>query len=251
MNWPKQCRKLISFRKDFQAKSSKITCPHSCWRHGHTIFSLDKKVFIFLNYCYWVYKHTQVHFLPDCSFKICEKPTKFSRKCPRSYCHVRVVNGYADTASIYLLFPWHRSLQFFVFVNYILGFERLWKWFNLVILLFVKLIISEYRFYNSYQKYKQTSLLAYVETSTSAMLMQQIQLMISELVAAMLVSWCLAGWSNIILQHLSRIISKRVIHRRATFTQSQKSLYSMYCTRVWYGFKPGSLPPRVSSSSEQ
>ena len=162
--------------------------------------------------------------MPDCSFKICEKPSKFSRKCPRSYCHVRVVNGYADTASIYLLFPWHRSLQFFVFVNYFLGFERLWKWFNLVILLFVKLNISEYRFHNSYQKYKQTSLLAYVETSTSAMLMQQIQLMISELVAAMLVSWCLAGWSNIILQHLSRIISKRVIHRRATFTQSQKSL---------------------------
>ena len=48
-------------------------------RVGHANFSLDSDDFIFLNYCYWVRKHTQVPFSPDCSFKICVKPSKFSK----------------------------------------------------------------------------------------------------------------------------------------------------------------------------
>ena len=39
-------------------------------------------------------KHTQVHFSPDCSFKICEKPFKVFQKCLRSHCRVGVVNDY-------------------------------------------------------------------------------------------------------------------------------------------------------------
>ena len=43
-------------------------------------FSLCKEVFIFLNYCCWVCKHIQVYLsLPNCSFKICEKPSTFSK----------------------------------------------------------------------------------------------------------------------------------------------------------------------------
>ena len=58
------------------------------------IFSLDTEIFIFLNYCYSVFKHTQVLFSPDCSFKICEKPSKFFKK-------VRIVLSvdHADTVS--------------------------------------------------------------------------------------------------------------------------------------------------------
>ena len=42
-------------------------------------FSVDTAVFKLLNYCNWMCKHTQIFFLPDCSFKICEKPSKFSK----------------------------------------------------------------------------------------------------------------------------------------------------------------------------
>ena len=38
----------------------------------HPNFSLDTNVFIFLNYCFWVCKHTQEPFSADCSFKICD-----------------------------------------------------------------------------------------------------------------------------------------------------------------------------------
>ena len=63
--------------------------------------------FSYLNYCYWVCKHTQVLFSPDCFFKICEKPSKFSSaqslSCLRSQRlsrHlVRVVNDFTDTMS--------------------------------------------------------------------------------------------------------------------------------------------------------
>ena len=45
-------------------------------------FSLDTEVYNFFNYCYWMYKHTQISYivLPDCSFKICEKPSQFSKR---------------------------------------------------------------------------------------------------------------------------------------------------------------------------
>ena len=52
-----------------------------------------------LNCCYLVCKHTQVLFSPDCSFKICEKPSEFSQKCSRSHCRVCVVVDYANTVS--------------------------------------------------------------------------------------------------------------------------------------------------------
>ena len=62
--------------------------------------------FILFNYCYWVCKHTQVLFLPDCSFKICKKPSKFSEsiRVVLSVCstphRVRVVIDYAMPCNI-------------------------------------------------------------------------------------------------------------------------------------------------------
>ena len=53
-------------------------------------------VFKFFNYSYRMCKDTQIHFLPDCSFKICEKPSKFSKS-------VRLVIDYANTVSTQLL----------------------------------------------------------------------------------------------------------------------------------------------------
>ena len=48
---------------------------------GHPNFSLDMAVFKFLNYCYWMcsVNTPKYLFLPDCSFNICEKPSKFSK----------------------------------------------------------------------------------------------------------------------------------------------------------------------------
>ena len=51
---------------------------------GQPNFSLDTAVFKFLNYCYWMCKHTQISFLPDSSFNIWEKPSSF-QKGPRSH----------------------------------------------------------------------------------------------------------------------------------------------------------------------
>ena len=60
------------------SQSSKIPCPRNQQLQGHSIFSLGLS-----NNCYWVclyrmFKHTQVPFLPECSFKICERPSKFA-----------------------------------------------------------------------------------------------------------------------------------------------------------------------------
>ena len=44
-----------------QSQSSKIACPRSQRLCVHTNFSLDTDVLIFLNYCYWMYKHTHCH----------------------------------------------------------------------------------------------------------------------------------------------------------------------------------------------
>ena len=70
-------------------------------------FSLGKRAFIFLNYCFGLC--TQVPFLPDCSFKICESflnVSMFSLSWLR--CHsVRVVNDYADTCPHDQQLHWH------------------------------------------------------------------------------------------------------------------------------------------------
>ena len=54
---------------------------------------------MFLNYCYWVCKHTQVlnQLGPYYSLKICEKSFQ---KCSRSHCCVCIVNNYTDMASV-------------------------------------------------------------------------------------------------------------------------------------------------------
>ena len=62
MNRRKQFRELFHFRKDFWSQNSKIACPRSKGLHGHVKNIFDTDVFIFLNYCYWVCKHTQVPF---------------------------------------------------------------------------------------------------------------------------------------------------------------------------------------------
>ena len=102
LNRQKWSHKLYIFHKDIQLQSSKIPRLPGCWLRRQAIFSLDKEVFMFLNYCYWVCKHTHVPFLPDYSFKICEKPSKVFQKCPRSHCRVRVFNNYADMVSTWL-----------------------------------------------------------------------------------------------------------------------------------------------------
>ena len=53
MNRQKRCCKIFRFRKAIKLQSLKIMCPSS-----RSIFSLDEEVFMFLNYCYWVCKHT-------------------------------------------------------------------------------------------------------------------------------------------------------------------------------------------------
>ena len=79
MNRRKRFYELFRFREDIRSQSSKITCLRSLWlcACGQAHFTLDMDVFILLNYCYWVCIHTHVPFLPDCTFKICEKPSKF------------------------------------------------------------------------------------------------------------------------------------------------------------------------------
>ena len=84
MNRLKRFRKLFSFRKDIwsqRSKISKIRCPCSQQLHEQQNFSLDMAVFKFLNYCYWMcsVNTPKYLFLPDCSFNICEKPSKFSK----------------------------------------------------------------------------------------------------------------------------------------------------------------------------
>ena len=87
---------LFRFREDIRLQSSKLACQRSRRLRGHGFLALGKvrlKI-IFLNYCYWVHKHTHILFSPDCLFKVCEKPSKFavgvrvvivvSAYCPRT-----------------------------------------------------------------------------------------------------------------------------------------------------------------------
>ena len=54
---------LFNFREDIQSPSAKILCACIRWLRRHTIFSLDTEVLIFLNYGYWVCKHTQIPYI--------------------------------------------------------------------------------------------------------------------------------------------------------------------------------------------
>ena len=94
MKRQKRWCKIFRFRKAIKLQSLKIMCPSS-----RSIFSLDEEVFMFLNYCYWVCKHTQVlnQLGPYYSLKICEKSFQ---KCSRSHCCVCIVNNYTDMASV-------------------------------------------------------------------------------------------------------------------------------------------------------
>ena len=97
----KRFHEIFQFHGDIRSQSAKIGCP----RGPRTpIFSSDTEMFLFLNYCYWMCVNTyKCFFLTDCSFKICEKPSKFS-KCLRSHWlrwprwhGVCIVVDYADT----------------------------------------------------------------------------------------------------------------------------------------------------------
>ena len=85
MNRQKRFRELFRFLKIFDRKDRKS---------GVRVvndYSLDTDVFKFFNYIGCV-NTPKYLFLPDCSFKICEKPSKFSRS-------VTVVVDYGDTVS--------------------------------------------------------------------------------------------------------------------------------------------------------
>ena len=58
----KRFRDLFRFREDIRSQRSKIWCPGSQRLRRHPNFSLDTAVFKFLNYCYWMCKHTQIPF---------------------------------------------------------------------------------------------------------------------------------------------------------------------------------------------
>ena len=94
--------KLFRFREDIRLQSLKIVFLRSQQRGGHANFSLDTDIFIYLNYCYCVLNTPKYLFSPDCSFKICEKPSTFSDSVcvvVSSLVCVRVVVDYADTMS--------------------------------------------------------------------------------------------------------------------------------------------------------
>ena len=73
MNRQKRYCDLLRFCEDIRWQKLKIECPHN--------FSSGTDVF---NYCYWITHQS--------SFKICEKPSKFSKS-------VCVVKDYANTVS--------------------------------------------------------------------------------------------------------------------------------------------------------
>ena len=68
------------FHKDIRLQSLKIVCPHSHSLHGHAIFLYTEMFIIFklLLHCIACGYAPKKLFLSDCSFKICQKPSKFS-----------------------------------------------------------------------------------------------------------------------------------------------------------------------------
>ena len=69
--WRKRFHKLFHFCKDIPSQSSKISCPRSQRLRGHSNFHIFKLLLFFVNTPKYLFSH-------DCSFKICEKPSKFS-----------------------------------------------------------------------------------------------------------------------------------------------------------------------------
>ena len=129
---------LFRFREDIRLQSSKLACQRSRRLRGHGFLALGKvrlKI-IFLNYCYWVHKHTHILFSPDCLFKVCEKPSKFavgvrvvivvSAYCPRTqvqHRHTFFANILAKTKDLAKpLIKWSKiSWLFFAFSEFTLN----------------------------------------------------------------------------------------------------------------------------------
>ena len=72
MNNQKRLSELFRFHEDIYRKVRKSRVRVFVHYKDMTCFLYVMGVFIFFKFCYWVCKHTQVPFLPDCSFKICE-----------------------------------------------------------------------------------------------------------------------------------------------------------------------------------
>ena len=68
---PIRTENFFVFAKIFDRKVRKSGVPPE--------FSLDTAVFKLSNYCYWMCLHTNNFFLPNYSFKICEKSSKLSK----------------------------------------------------------------------------------------------------------------------------------------------------------------------------
>ena len=97
MNNQKRLSELFRFHEDIYRKVRKSRVRVFVHYKNMTCFLNVMGVFIFFKFCYWVCKHTQVPFLPDCSFKICEKFSKISNYIFVSLC-------YADTVSFWLFY---------------------------------------------------------------------------------------------------------------------------------------------------
>ena len=97
MNNQKRLSELFRFHEDIYRKVRKSRVRVFVHYKDMTCFLYVMGVFIFFKFCYWVCKHTQVPFLPDCSFKICEKFSKISNYIFVSLC-------YADTVSFWLFY---------------------------------------------------------------------------------------------------------------------------------------------------
>ena len=93
MNRRKRCHELFRFREDIRSESSKITCQRS-QRLRHANFSIDTDIFIFLNYCYWVCKHTQVPLFTWLFLQNLWVALKNFRKCSRILVSVCIVVNY-------------------------------------------------------------------------------------------------------------------------------------------------------------
>ena len=106
------------------SQSSKIPCPRNQQLQGHSIFSLGLS-----NNCYWVclyrmFKHTQVPFLPECSFKICERPSKFAVGA-RTLCPCEANNFFGMCQRSQPLVTWTQNLkknQIIFFVTFVVSF---------------------------------------------------------------------------------------------------------------------------------
>ena len=68
------------FAKKFDRKVRKLHVRVVVDYANMQIFLKIQRFLFYFYYCCWVCKHTQNLFLPDCSFKICEKPSQFFPK---------------------------------------------------------------------------------------------------------------------------------------------------------------------------